>query len=242
MRERTQVEALTDTSLSAIRRTGAVQAVHGRIALAIDLGLLRPGEKLPSADDTAAGLDVSRATVRRALVALERDGRVVRRPGRHGGTFVAEHPATPEVPAAAAYAADAQRVHRLIDERCVLEAGLAFVAAAEPSPEVLAELGELVRRMDTATDWTGFHRADVAFHRGVARAAGLPAVLDLHERITGELYSYFLPYPIEYLRGSNAEHAALVAALAAHDRAGAAELARSHVAELHDSMYVGLTS
>ena len=48
----------------------------------------RPGDRLPSEESLAKTLDVSRATVRSALIALEQEGRIVR---RHGlGTFVAQ--------------------------------------------------------------------------------------------------------------------------------------------------------
>ncbi|MBL7626971.1 GntR family transcriptional regulator [Frankia nepalensis] len=49
----------------------------------------RPGERLGGERDLAAALGVSRATLRQALTALEREGVVLRVRGRGGGTFVA---------------------------------------------------------------------------------------------------------------------------------------------------------
>ena len=49
-----------------------------------------PGDKLPREETLAARLGVSRMTLRQALAALERHGTIVRKPGRLGGTFVAE--------------------------------------------------------------------------------------------------------------------------------------------------------
>jgi GntR family transcriptional regulator len=52
-------------------------------------GTRRPGERLGGERDLAAALGVSRATLRQALTALEREGVILRVRGRGGGTFVA---------------------------------------------------------------------------------------------------------------------------------------------------------
>ncbi|MFJ6573409.1 FCD domain-containing protein [Streptomyces sp. NPDC091292] len=64
----------------------------------------------------------------------------------------------------------------------------------------------------------------------------------MYQRVTKELYLYFLPYPMSYLRDSNDEHRRIRAALASHDGGEAARLAHEHVAALHRTMYVGLTA
>lgn len=45
--------------LTGIRRLSAQDTVRARIALAVDLGLLEPGERLPGNDSVASALDVS---------------------------------------------------------------------------------------------------------------------------------------------------------------------------------------
>ncbi|MDT3442322.1 MULTISPECIES: GntR family transcriptional regulator [unclassified Pseudofrankia] len=52
-------------------------------------GTRGPGERLGGERDLAAALGVSRATLRQALTALEREGVILRVRGRGGGTFVA---------------------------------------------------------------------------------------------------------------------------------------------------------
>jgi DNA-binding FadR family transcriptional regulator len=225
-----------------VRRSSAVDTVRVRFALAIELGLLLPGERLPSVESAARGLEVGAITVRRALALLVADGYVTSRRGKGGGTFVAADPPRGVVSAAEAYRSDASLVRSLIDERAALETGLAFWAADRRSGEELAELRRLVGAMAGAADWSAFHVLDVRFHRVVAEAARLPGASDAHANLAGSLYSYFLPYPIEFLRRSNDEHLALVDALDARDGAAAARLAGEHVLELHSSMYVGLES
>ncbi|NGO72496.1 FadR/GntR family transcriptional regulator [Streptomyces boncukensis] len=233
---------LTSTALAAIQRTSAVDTVRARISLAVDLGLLAPGERLPNIPTTAAALGVAEITVRRALSALEREGVVTRRPGRGGGTFIAERPRAHTVPQVVAYTQDSARVHRLVDERAVLETGFAHLAATRRDPDALAVLDACVAAMDEAETWADFHTADKRFHLGIAHAAGLPQALEIYGRVTRELYPYFLPYPMAYLRESNEEHRQLRAALADHDPARAGQLAHEHVCALHRTMYVGLTA
>lgn len=231
---------LASPALGSIRRTTAVDTVRARISLAVELGMLAPGDRIPGPDDTARAFEVSEMTVRRAYRLLSDEGVVVRRPGRAGGTFIADAPPVGTVVEIDAYRADAAHVHGLIDQRATLEAGLAALASADASPEVLARLDALIVDMRTAPDWTGFRTADSAFHAVLAEAAGVRGAAELHRRVSHELYAYFIPYRIDYLRASNEEHVLLVAALRAGDAATASRLAFDHVAELHASMYVGL--
>lgn len=60
-----------------------------RLRQLVESGVRRPGERLGGERDLAADLGVSRATLRQALTALEREGVVVRVQGRGGGTFIA---------------------------------------------------------------------------------------------------------------------------------------------------------
>ena len=225
-------------ALVGIRRLTALDTVRARIALAVDLGLLGPGERLPASEEIARTLGVGEMTVRRALVSLCRDGVLERRPGRAGGTLVAEHPARGAVREIAAYAASATAVHRLIDQRVLIECGVAHLAAREVGADSLARLRSLVEEMDVAAAWTDFHALDQRFHETVAAATGLP--VEPYRALLEELYAYFLPYPIDRLRESNDEHRRLVDALERRDPVAAVEVARQHVSVLHESMFVGL--
>jgi DNA-binding FadR family transcriptional regulator len=211
--------------------------------LAIDVGMLAAGQRLPTPEETAVAFDVSAMTVRRAYRTLSEEGVLVRRRGNAGGTFIADAPprgGAADTSTVAAYRADADRVHALIDQRAALEAGLAAVAAESRGDGNLARLSELVEEMRAVTDWAGFRSADAAFHAELAVAAELPGATELHHRISHELYAYFIPYRIDLLRSSNDDHEHLVAALTEKDAATASRVAFDHVAELHGSMYVGL--
>ncbi|HEX4816030.1 MAG TPA: FCD domain-containing protein [Nonomuraea sp.] len=236
----TSLTALNSQPLEGLRRLSAFDTVRARIALAVELGLLTPGERLPPTADVARALDVGEITVRRALIALCQEGVLVRRRGRNGGTLVADNPATGQVSEIEAYRSAAAEVHRLIDHRLILECGLTHLAATAITAERLAELKDLVTQMDQAAGWADFHACDERFHLGLAGAAEVATATDHYAPVLRQLYRYYLPYPIAYLRESNREHAALVTALERQDAVEAVTIARAHVDVLHRTMFVGL--
>lgn len=68
---------------------GAVaEDVRRRIVRLLSSGALRPGDRLGTEREMAERFDVSRSTLRSALVPLGRAGVLERRTGRGGGTFV----------------------------------------------------------------------------------------------------------------------------------------------------------
>lgn len=233
---------LSSPSLGAIRRTSAVDTVRARISLAVQLGMLVPGQKLPSPEETAQAFEVGEITVRRAYRALSDEGLVVSRRGNAGGTFIADSP--PAVPGVelAAYRADIQHVHGLIDQRATLEAGLAAVASTARTADQLSAMTDLIHRMREAADWAAYREADAEFHAQLADASGMPAAAALHNRVSHELYAYFIPYRLDLLQASNDEHVQIVAALERRDAGDSSRRAFEHVSHLHESMYVGLSA
>jgi GntR family transcriptional regulator, transcriptional repressor for pyruvate dehydrogenase complex len=234
------VPALRDPAVAGITRLSAVETVRARIGLAVDLGLLGVGEPLPPDAEVAAALGVSEITARRALRSLAESGVLRRVRGRGGGTFVADPRGAGELPAVRAFRADRAEVHRLIDARLLFEAGLVHFAAAEATEADLDALDATVADAAAAQDWTSYHAADERFHLGVAEASHRPALVGPYREALARLYAYFVPYPIEYLHGVNAEHAELVAALRRRDAGAAVAIVERHVGVLHESMFVGL--
>jgi GntR family transcriptional repressor for pyruvate dehydrogenase complex len=230
------MDGLSASVLTGIRRLSALDTVRARIALAVELGLLTPGEALPPGPEIASALGVGEITVRRALVSLCSDGVLVRRRGRGGGTSVALEPALGVVAEIAAYTGATAEVHDLIDHRLALEAGLVHLAAVRRDDDAVPELWDLVRRMEKASGWAEFHELDAGFHAAVVTASGVTAGIRRHGDVVRELYRYYLPYPLDYLRESNREHAELVAAIDRRDAMTAVEVTCRHVEVLHTTM------
>ena len=235
------VPAMDSAALAGFDRRSAIDAVRLRIGMAISLGLLKPGERLPDQQEVALGLSVSPITARRALASLAEQGVVVRRRGRGGGTFVADEPPQQVLRELAASPTESQAVHRLVDRRLLFECAVTHYAAANASVEQLEELERLTAEMAATTNWSDYHQADERFHRLVAEASGMGSAVDTYNETLAELYAYFIPYPIALLHQSNRDHIALVASLKAGDVAAAVDVSRKHVDILHRTMFMGLT-
>lgn len=142
---------------------------------AIARGRLAPGERLPPERDLAARLGVSRMTLRQALAALERDGALVRRVGRDGGTFVAERRLELE-----GLAALSDQLRRL-----GLAAGARVLSARERAAiEEERELGERVFEVVRVRLVDG---RPVALERTALSASAFPHLLD--HPLEGSLYA-----------------------------------------------------
>jgi DNA-binding FadR family transcriptional regulator len=226
--------------MPGMERRSAMDAVRMRIGMAISLGLLKPGERLPDQEDVALGLSVSPITARRALASLAEQGVVVRRRGRAGGTFVADAPPSEVLAELSASPAESQAVNRLVDRRLLFECAVTHYAAVNATAEQLDELERLTRDMAEATDWSVYHQADERFHQLVGTASGMGTAVDVYQETLAELYDYFIPYPIEKLHTSNRDHIALVAAMRARKVEEAVEVSRKHVDILHRTMFMGL--
>ncbi len=108
------------------------QVYNGVLRLAA-LGVLKPGEQLPSVRAVASEAGVNPNTVQKAYTMLERDGVIRSVPGR--GSFLAEHAAL----------ADSRRRAALENlEKAVKEAAQAGVTA----PEILDAVREAIEKGD----------------------------------------------------------------------------------------------
>ena len=143
---------------------------------------LAAGDKLPPEADLASRLGVSRMTLRQALGRLEGRGVITRRPGRRGGTFVAEPRIDVELSGWAGFTAELRRAH--------VRAGARVVVArtVQAPPDVASALslgrGEAVHEVARVRS---AQRRPVALERSWFPAAVLPGLLD--HRLTGSLYA-----------------------------------------------------
>jgi GntR family transcriptional regulator len=164
---------------------GPGRTVHGQIedwlADAIASGQLRPGDRLPTEQDLAAWLGVSRMTLRQALAELAKRGLVTRTVGRSGGTFVAEPKLVQDLTVLAGFS-EQLRKHGLV-------AGARVLAASEvPASQVASaaleiEVGEAVyevRRLRLAGS------EPILIEHSLFPARHCPGLLE--SRLDGSLY------------------------------------------------------
>src|SRR3954453_12002370 len=140
-----------------------------RLGTAIRLGILAPGSRLPSERELADQLAISRSTLRQAITALVESGHLTSLRGRSGGTFVVPEP--PLAEGSAGPLPDDWR--QVLDLRFAIETGVVVLAAERADGEPIAIMRDAVARMEAATEFDEYRRADVRFPIALAQATGV---------------------------------------------------------------------
>jgi DNA-binding FadR family transcriptional regulator len=215
--------------LRPVRPGNAFEDTVERLLQTIRLGVIRPGESLPSERELATRLGVSRDTVREAIRSLADAGYLVARRGRYGGTFLSD-----ELPAHTDGAAGISR--EVIDDalrlREILEVGAARMAATRTLSA--SEREELWSRLTDVRDakLEDYRRLDSRLHLAIAEAAGSPSLVPLvaenRMRLNGLLDQ--IPLLSRNIAHSDEQHEAIVMAILAGDCEAAATAMRAHVA------------
>ncbi|NRQ34361.1 GntR family transcriptional regulator [Nonomuraea sp. NN258] len=146
----------------------------------ISSGALAPGERLPGERELAADLGVSRMTLRQALATLERDGVLVRLPGRSGGAFVAEPRIECDLTGLAGFTEQMRRAHLRAEARVLVAATVP--ASRRVAAALRAEAGTPVHEVSRVRSAGG---APVALERSFFPA--LPGFLE--QDLGGSLYA-----------------------------------------------------
>ncbi len=208
-------------------RTPVPQAVVRRIQEMIAAGEVKPGERLPSQRDLATSFNISRASLREALTALETLGLVRIEPNR--GVVVCLEPAKggwrfgSRIPKA-----DVFQLRFLIES---YTAKLAAGSAQHGPLDALSSAIEQMRMKRDSGDLEGFARADLCFHRGVAEVAGNQALIQTYDSIVSLMLESHRAPLVSRARLSEPieEHETILAAIKRGDVDGAAYFARNHV-------------
>jgi DNA-binding FadR family transcriptional regulator len=221
-----------DAVFRPVRTGNPFEETVERLLQAIKLGVVVPGDRLPSERDLAARLNVSRVTLREAIHALAEAGYVESRRGRYGGTFVNEQLPKPR-------RTPAKRIARELGDgledalvlRAALETGAAEAAAARTLSA--AERDHLTRCLaDTAAaSLTDYRRLDSRLHLAIAEVTGSPsltsATADVRMRLNELLDAIPLLEP--NLDHSNHQHEAVVTAILAGDAVAARQAMQEHL-------------
>lgn len=219
MEEMAQAGAATAPSaLDIVRTRSLASLVAQEIERMILSGALPAGERL-NEQQLAAQLRVSRGPVREAVRGLERSGLVVA--VRNQGSYVRT--------------VSAPEALEIYDLRAAIT-GLACARLAESAaPAQMAALRALVKRMEAARradDPPSYYAANLEFHTALLGFGGGPRSQRLYEDLGNELHLFrrrALVQP-ENMRESNAEHAAILKAIAAGDAPAAREAGEAHIA------------
>lgn len=198
-------------------------------------GRYQVGDRLPAERELTVEHEVSRPTVREAIIALEVQGLVEVKVG--SGAYVKRIPGKEDKPGFGITAFE------VTEARLLFEGEAAALAATQITDAELAELAQLVEAIaaENLTD-SGTEDADREFHLSIARTTRNAAVA----RSIEELWNIRATSPESALLHSKArfahikpvvdDHQAILEALRARDPAAARAAMRSHLSRVLDSL------
>lgn len=206
------------SALDIVRTQSLASLVAQEIERMILAGALVAGERL-NEQSLATRLGVSRGPVREAVRGLERSGLVVG--VRNQGSYVRQ--------------VSAEEALEIYDLRAALT-GLACARLAETATRAqLAALRAIVKRMEEARRAdapSAYYAANLDFHAALLGFGAGRRGRRLYEELGNELHLFrrrALVQP-ENMRESNAEHAAILRAIAAGDADAARKAGEAHIA------------
>lgn len=208
-----------------VRSGNAFEDTVARLLQTIRLGIVPPGEALPSERDLAARFSVSRDTVRDAIKSLADAGYLVSRRGRYGGTFVSDVlPASGSDPALPP--PDAADLDDVLGLRGILEVGAARAAAARELSAAERDLLWTRLGETAAASADDYRRLDSRLHLTIAELVGVPSLVSLlaDNRTKVNALLDGIPLLARNIEHSNEQHEAIVVAILTGnpDRAAAA--------------------
>ncbi|MDP3549924.1 MAG: FadR/GntR family transcriptional regulator [Novosphingobium sp.] len=193
------------------------------------------GSRLPAERDLAVRYEVSRPTVREAIIALEVQGLVEVRIG--SGAYVRRLPGEEDRPGFNVTAFE------LTEARLLFEGEAAALAATQVTDADVAEIELLVQRIaEENQDPNGTESADREFHLAIARATRNVAVFNAIERLWDlRASSPEAALLHEKARHANVkpvveEHSAVVEALRARDPNAARAAMRAHLSAVLEGL------
>lgn len=212
-------------------KPSASERVAERLMGLIASGNLAPGDKLPSENEFAKALQVSRPVVREALRGLVMMGIVETKRG--GGAYVTDlKPNRLMAPLSVALSLQDYDIDSLFHARDLIDGGIAADAARLATSEQITKLKDLVDAgYRLVGDPVGFRVMDDEFHDLIREAASN----DFLHRVSQTLYNLALELrrkasqKPEVLDQSAKDHHAIVKALSARDPEAAKEAMSRHV-------------
>ncbi|QET05197.1 FadR family transcriptional regulator [Cupriavidus pauculus] len=220
-----------------MRTDAAVEKVRSHLLR----GNAEDGAKLPTERALAESLGVSRNVVRKALAAMEMEGRVVRKVG--SGTYLAHQPRRPggALPGTDGEVLDLSP-KQIVEARLAVEPNLAAVAAMNCTTQDLAHLTACAERYHVADDFEAYELADHGFHRAIAMATHNPLLIRAYEAFIaadegvewGSIRQRLLT--AERRVDSRREHDKIVAAIRSRDAAAAYAASREHLEHITSAL------
>ena len=216
--------------IEAVSSKRLYRQIADQLAELVRKGEFKPGDRLPSERDLSQQFNVSRASVREALIALEIDGLIDVRVGL--GVFVNAAPAANSQTAALAEPGPFE----VLTARYLIEGETAALAARDGSARDHARIRETLQLMADEVRGTGVGlNADALFHMRIAEASGNSALVHLVHQLWSFRYSAMFRKLDEHFDSPDRheaaieEHRKLVQAIERRDVEGARSAMVAHL-------------
>lgn len=211
------------------------QEVARELVRDLAAGKFPVGSRLPAERDLAQHYDVSRPTIREAMIALEVQGLVEVRVG--SGAYVRRLPGESDIPGFNFSAFE------ITEARLLIEGEAAALAAIQVTDDDLREIEALVREIARENlDPGGTDRADREFHLAIAAATRNGAIYDAVKQLW-QLRADSPESALLHAKARNAqikpvvdEHSAILDALRYRDPQAARAAMRVHLSGALDSL------
>ncbi|MFJ4445809.1 FadR/GntR family transcriptional regulator [Pseudomonas sp. NPDC089422] len=211
-----------------------VDRVVSAIRAEIDSGRLAAESRLPTEQQLAEQLNVSRSVVREAVAQLKADGVLIARRGL--GSYISQTPAGTvfRFPGSNGRKPD---LVQMFEMRLWIETQAAAIAARRRDEQDLAHMAKALQEMlDKRSDFATASAADVAFHRAIVEASKNDYFVAFHDFLGGQLASArrtawenSAAHSVGGSADASREHQALYQAIADGDRQAAAACAEAHL-------------
>lgn len=219
------------STFQAVAATRLYRMIADQIAGRIRAGDFPRGARLPSERELAEQLQVSRASIREALIALEIEGYVEVRVG--SGVFVTIAPDGAGLTPRGTADRDDIGPFDLLEARMLIEPECAALAAHQATPAQIAAIRDAHADM-SLTDAPGQH--DREFHSAIAAACGNAALASAVAHLwnlsqASPVYSRMQDYFVttQAWAAAHAEHQRILTAIAARDPIRARHAMHTHL-------------
>ena len=218
--------------VGSLRLQTAPEQIADRILAAIAVGILYPGDKLPSERELTSMLDVSRTTLRQAISRLSALGILEAHRGRQGGTFVRSlRPRSHESAAILrALAPIWEQLEAMLDYRNMVQQLIAKTAARRRSDGDCLKMKAALEAYGQATSSAESRNADHSLHEAIAHATKNIYLVQLNRELTTAANLGFTahPYSADLHDHALKQHRALVEAILEGNTTDAERLAEEH--------------
>jgi DNA-binding FadR family transcriptional regulator len=159
----------------------STQDLTERLIKRISDGRYPQQSKLPPERELSKELNVTRASLRKALALLEAEGKIWRHVGK--GTFVGNLPA--EESLGLSFLSRSTNPMEIMEMRLVIEPKMAGFAAIRATPAMIMKMYRCIEKSKLATDIRTYELWDATLHRAIAEAAHNQLLLSVLNVING---------------------------------------------------------